>query len=147
MSEYHKMQTSFVQSEEESLVKALVDVGFDREHIEVHEQAENLRGYRNDRRVQKANVIIRKEHVGVGSNDIGFERMPDGSYEMRVSEYDQQINPKASKIGMSYDGRFLKKLSGHYGMHVQEKVMLRKGYRLQQTIPVSATKKRMIWVK
>jgi hypothetical protein len=148
MSEYKKMATSFLESEEDCLIDALVDIGFPRKVIEVHAEAEHLRGYEGDRRAQTAHIIIRRENVGSGSNDLGFEKMADGTYELRVSEYDRNsLQPDRSKIGMRYDHVFLKKLSGLHGLRVSTKTMVKKGYRLAQPVIAMGSKRRMVWVK
>ncbi len=63
-------------------------VGFTADQIEVHQQAVPLYGYQGDERPQKAHVIIRRQHVGSAANDVGWERLPDGSYRAWISEYD-----------------------------------------------------------
>jgi len=39
--------------------------------------------------------VIRRQHVGTAANDVGWERLPDGTYRSWISEYDQQhrFNP------------------------------------------------------
>jgi hypothetical protein len=74
----------------QALIDALVAVGFTRVQIEVHEQAVPLFGYRGDERPQKAHVVIRRQHVGTAANDVGWERLPDGTYRAWISEYDGQ---------------------------------------------------------
>jgi hypothetical protein len=72
----------------ESLIESLVEIGVQREKIEVHDVAQTLHGYQGDVRQQKAHVVVRRRAVGAASNDIGFERMEDGRYKTWVSEYD-----------------------------------------------------------
>ncbi len=62
--------------------------------IEVYQAPVNLIGYQGDRRDQQAHIIARKEfvnvHLGGGaSNDVGWLRADDGSYEAIVSDYDE----------------------------------------------------------
>ena len=47
-----------------------------------------LSGYQGDVRPQKAHVVIRREHVGQAANDVGCERMPDGTYRAWISGFD-----------------------------------------------------------
>ena len=75
--------------DEKALIRALERLGF-KDKIEVHAEAQNLYGYQGDRRSQKANVILRREYVGTASNDIGFEKMPDGKYKAHISEFDSR---------------------------------------------------------
>lgn len=79
-----------------ALIDALVAVGFDRAQIEVHEEAVPLFGYKGDERSQKAHIVIRRQHVGQAANDVGWERLPDGTYRAWISEYDSRhrFNPE-----------------------------------------------------
>lgn len=62
-------------------------MGFKREHIEVFKEAQNLYGYHNDKRDQKAHVLIRRKNIGPSSNDLGFE-LVGGRYFARISQFD-----------------------------------------------------------
>ncbi|MBU0609161.1 MAG: DUF1257 domain-containing protein [Armatimonadetes bacterium] len=86
MSHYVECRPHF--KDRQALLDALLAVGFAREYIEVHEQAVPLYGYRGDERPQKAHVVIRRQHVGPAANDVGWERLPDGTYRAWISEYD-----------------------------------------------------------
>ena len=86
MSHYVECKPGF--KDREALIEALVAVGFGRDQIEVHEQAAPLFGYRGDERPQRAHIVIRREHVGQAANDVGWERLPDGTYRAWISEYD-----------------------------------------------------------
>ncbi len=94
MSHYVECTPGF--KDREALIEALVAVGFDRCQIETHEEAVPLFGYQGDQRPQKAHIIIRRQHVGVAANDVGWERTPDGSYRAWISEYDDRhrFNPE-----------------------------------------------------
>jgi len=61
--------------------------------MEVHEEAVPLYGYRGDVRPQKAHLVIRRQHVGSGANDVGWERQPDGTYRAWISEFDAGVGP------------------------------------------------------
>ena len=78
-----------------ALVDALVAVGFKPEQIETHSDAVPLFGYQGDQREQRAHVVIRRQHVGRAANDVGWERLADGTYRAWISEYDQRhrFNP------------------------------------------------------
>jgi hypothetical protein len=52
-----------------------------------------LYGYQGDTRKQKAHVVIRRQHVGSGANDVGWERQPDGTYRAWISEFDAGVGP------------------------------------------------------
>ena len=104
MSHFTTINTQMVS--ESHLVEALRELGFSE--VEVHEEPENLYGYQGDVRPQKANVIIRREHVGRASNDIGFARNDDGVFQAFISEYDRS----------RYDEKWLQRLTQRYAYHV-----------------------------
>lgn len=93
MSHYVECRPGF--KDRAALIDALVAVGFERQQIELHEQPVELNGYQGDVRDQKAHVVIRRQHVGPAANDVGWERMPDGTYRAWISEYDgrHRFNP------------------------------------------------------
>lgn len=93
LSHYTRVRTKFTDAG--LLTEALSDLGF--KVVEVHGSPEPLVGYRGDERQQRAEIIIRRRHVGFASNDIGFARQPDGTYEAIVSEFD-----RAKKYGASW---------------------------------------------
>ena len=111
----------------ESLVDALKLMGF--EHIEVHDTPQQLHGYRGDVRDQKANIIIRRQYVGSASNDIGFLRMPDGTYKVWISDYDKA----------KYNDKWLTKLKSSYAMQKLIKEAKRKGYQVTHKIEKEKT--------
>ena len=69
------------------LLAALADLGFGSSKVEVHDQAQALHGYEGDAREQQAHIIIRRQHVGSASNDLGFEATPVG-YRAHISDFD-----------------------------------------------------------
>jgi hypothetical protein len=101
MSHYSEFSLKF--NSKEDLIDALGLLGF-KGKIEVHEEAQALYGYRGDVRPQKAHIIIRRNNVGQSSNDIGFEKQPDGSYKVWISDYDKR----------KYDGAWLARLKSSY---------------------------------
>lgn len=86
MSHFSEYHASF--SDEKTLIETLEEMGF-KGMIEVHEWSQSLYGYKGDVRAQKANIIIRRKFIGRASNDIGFEKMPDGTYRIWISDYDK----------------------------------------------------------
>lgn len=95
MSHYTEMTTEITDAEH--LVAALGDLGF--AEIEVYDEPRSLVGYQGDLRAQAAHVIVRREFIGRGSNDIGFLRREDGRFQAIVSEYDRR------KYGETWLGR------------------------------------------
>lgn len=86
MSAYMRLLTPM--TDEECLLGALDDFGFERSMIEVHDTPVPLVGYQGDRRPQVANIVIRRQHLGPGSNDLGFVASPTG-YQLIVSDADR----------------------------------------------------------
>lgn len=88
MSAYKKIECEIV--DKKSLLDALESLGFTPI---CYTEAENLTGYKGDKRDDKAHIIISKEqinHFTGASNDIGFLWDAENQkYEMIVSEYDQ----------------------------------------------------------
>ena len=58
--------------------------------VEIHDDAVNLIGYHADVRPEKANVIVRRNHIGTAANDLGFVKEADGTYSAIVSDYDSR---------------------------------------------------------
>ena len=86
MSMYHEQQTDLKDGKH--LLAALTEMGF---KCESHEQPQTLMDWHGHERPQKANIIIRRNHTGLcASNDVGFLKMSDGTYQAIVSDYDQQ---------------------------------------------------------
>lgn len=85
MSAYLTLLTPM--TDQECLLAALVDLGFDKAKVEVHATPVQLVGYQGDRRSQTANIVIRRQHVGAASNDVGFLSTTTG-YQALVSGYD-----------------------------------------------------------
>jgi hypothetical protein len=95
MSHFVECQTQF--RDPQAPIAALVDCGFERSVIEVHEQAVPLIGYQGDARSQNAHIVIRRQHVGSGANDVGWEKQPDGTYTAWISEFDSGVGAYANR--------------------------------------------------
>ena len=95
MSHFVECQTEF--RDPEALVAALVACGFQVSQIEVHDEATALYGYQGDVRAQQAHLVIRRQHVGSGANDVGWERQPDGAYRAWISQFDAGVGPFAHR--------------------------------------------------
>lgn len=85
MSHFTRLRTKLRDAT--TLAAALHAMGFPT--VEVHDQPQALYGYQGDVRPERAEVIIRRRHVGRASNDIGFARRPDGTLEAIISGYDR----------------------------------------------------------
>jgi hypothetical protein len=119
----HYSQVAIEITDEGCLLAALKRLGFEGK-VEVHKEAQPLYGYQGDVRSQKAHVIIRRQFVGTAANDIGFERQPNGSYRVWVSEFDQNHN--------KYDDTWLGRLKQSYGIEKVRKEAKKKGFRLTE---------------
>lgn len=93
MSHFVECQTVF--RDPQALVAALIECGFQAEQIEIHEQAVPLYGYQGDARPQQAHIVIRRQHIGAGANDVGWEKQPDGTYRAWISEFDAGVGSYA----------------------------------------------------
>ena len=117
MSEFLEVVTEF--SEKDCLVYALEQV-YGKGNVEVYREAKQLQGYKGDLRQQKAHIIVRKEFVGRGSNDLGFE-LVGKTYKMRISEYNKS-NKKipVTKITDLYSNKFERNYARRNGFTVRE---------------------------
>lgn len=124
MSEYVTIQTQFRLPD--LLVLALEDMGFAREQIEISPEPVTLYGYRGDRRPERAEIVIRRAHVGRSSNDIGFARRPDGTYQAIISEHDQRHQGAHGP----YDQAWLGRLAQCYSIRLVERTYRTRGWRV-----------------
>jgi len=94
------------------LLAALTDIGFP-----IAEEGKNLPlyGYQGDPRPETAEIVVRRQHIGHASNDVGFTRTPDG-YAPIISEFDQR-----TVLG----GAFIPRLRTAYGEQVVQEVRRR----------------------
>lgn len=134
MSHYSRIRSKM--KKRSALVKALKDMGFREDQIEVHDDAVNLYGYQGDVRQQKANIVIRRKHVGGAANDIGFVRMEDGTYEAIVSDYDRG-NGASRKNELTtgtrgYSGKWMELLNQRYSFRVIEEQANIEGFALEE---------------
>jgi hypothetical protein len=116
MSHYTVLKTRM--TDVKALVQALADV--DLQQVEVHATAQQLVGIGGDAREQTAEVIIRRKHLGWLSNDMGFKRGADGSFNVVVSDYDQKWCTQD----------WLDRLLQRYAYHVARTKLEEKGFAL-----------------
>jgi len=113
MSEYTTIQVQY--SDPECIKAALKEMGYT---CEEHQTAQHLHGYVGDIRQQKANIIVRREHVGAAANDVGFNKTASGKYELIISQYD-----RGGKTGKN----FMERMKQLYGKHKTVKQLKRMG--------------------
>jgi len=118
----HYSEVTIEMSDTACLVAALGRLGFAGK-MEVHPERQALYGYLGDARVQKAHVIIRRQHVQIGANDIGFECQANGKYRAWVSEFDQR---------QGYGDAWMGKLKQAYGVEKARVEAKKKGYRVSE---------------
>lgn len=116
MSHFTIVKTQF--KDVPGLIKALSDKGF--KDVETHEEAVHLYGYQGDVRPETAEIVIRRQHVGSASNDIGFKRQEDGNYTAIISSYDRN----------RYSPKWLGELMQRYSYHVTRTKLLDQGFEL-----------------
>jgi hypothetical protein len=101
-----------------ALIKALADVGY--KLVEAHDTPQHLYGYQGDKRAQAAEVIVRRRHIGSLSNDLGFRRTDDGSFEAIISRYDRRKHSQS----------WLDRLTQRYAYHVARAKLQEQGFDL-----------------
>lgn len=94
MSHYTEMKVNCLVKNEADLIAALKSL-FGEKGVEVHEEGTNLAGgYDSQAGAKlKAHIVVRKEALRkamsvTGYNDVGYQRMPDGTYKMHVDDMD-----------------------------------------------------------
>lgn len=92
--------------------------------FEEHEIAQALHGYMGDARTEKANIIVRKQHVGSAANDVGFRQRADGTFELIISDFDRAGNKKQALD-------FTKNIKKIYSKHRILKECKRRGLRIK----------------
>ena len=81
--------TDVVFPSETLLLDALGRLGFRADQVERGERLP-LFGYLGDQRPETAELVIRRQHLGRASNDLGFARTERGLAPI-ISEYDQRV--------------------------------------------------------
>jgi len=121
MSRYCTIKTQFKDGE--SLLKALMETGnWTEAQIEVHSDPRHLFGYTGDQRPEVAHIIIRRQHVGGSSNDLGFVKKEDGTYEAIISEFDSR----------RYGAQWIGSLKGSCAFYAVEKEMAAYGRTVER---------------
>ncbi len=117
MSRYMIIETEW--RDEDLLVRAIQDMepGW---VVERHETPVHLFGYHNDVRPEVAHVVVRRQNIGQMSNDIGFVRTANGTYQAIISDYDSH------RYGRAWLGR----LKQRYAYRFEVRVATKKGYKV-----------------
>lgn len=112
------------------LLAALAEIGFT--DVEEGDQLP-LYGYQGDRRLETAEIVVRRQVIGPASNDLGFTWSGDG-YVPIVSEYDERT---------LLAGQFLPRLRAAYGEAVVEEVRRRLHGTARRTVEGGVVKVRV----
>jgi hypothetical protein len=104
--------TDIVFKNEALLIAALASLGY--AEVELGDQLP-LYGYMGDERAERAQLVVRRQHIGPASNDLGFARTAEG-YTPIISEYDQR-----TMMG----GKFIALLRASYNERVVEEMQRR----------------------
>jgi len=112
------------------LLAALAELG-----LAQVEEGEDLPlfGYHGDQRVETAALVVRRQHIGRWSNDLGFARSAQGYYPI-VSDYDHE-----TLLG----GTFLSRLRVTYAERVVETVRKRLRGTVQRATEGSIVKRKV----
>jgi len=107
MSHYAEVKMKI--KDEELLISAVKKI-FGSSNVEVHKNPVNLIDYYNVTRDQKANIIVRKQHVGPTSNDIGWLRNNDGTY---TAIYDKYSAERYNNVAVEYTAEMIRNRAPH----------------------------------
>ena len=122
MSAYLLLRTEF--RDRAALRAALEAIGLPFE--ESRACSLQLRGYENDLRPERANFVIRKQHLNIASNDLGFAWDPKTrSFNTIVSEYDRGV-PETTRV--------LRRLNQEYPIAYGIQRARAKGYRAERRV-------------
>lgn len=99
----------------EALVRALVVMGVNRNQIEVHEQAKQLRTYHAEES-KPANVIVRRSVFGHSHSDLGWAKQKDGTYVAYVDDFDYRQGSNEASLYCSKTWQ--NKLYTHYNVEL-----------------------------
>lgn len=127
MSHFTRVRTAL--RDPDLLVQALAAVGFTT--VEAHDTPQTLYGYLGDARPDRAEIVIRRAHIGRVSNDIGFRRRDDGTFEAVISEYDRRRydQPWLTKVARAYGHAAALRYAEDNGYEVDSDVLEENGRR------------------
>ena len=93
MSKYKKIKTKV--KKREFICRALEELGVAYE-VAALKSGLSLYGYEGRKRPEKAEVVVRRKHVGPFANDLGWTQDEDGTFVEVISEFD--ANNRGAKI-------------------------------------------------
>lgn len=101
----------------------------------VHKEAQQLEGYHGDKRAQRAHIVIPRAQAGSASNDIGFEKLADGSIVAHISQYDSG----------QYNQKWMAGVKGRYAKIHGKKIARKAGLVFKGEKKLSNGKTRITW--
>lgn len=132
MSEYVECSTKF--KDRAALIEALIEMGWKKEELEIHDKPAHLYGFQGDQREEVANIIIRKKFVGGSSNDIGFKKTEDGTYEAIISAFDRGSGGRHATHTHGYNDNWMKDLKRKYTEKLYTREARKKGYEVKRKV-------------
>ena len=135
MSHMTRVKTKL--SSKECLLKALSDMGFSANKVQISDTPQHITGYQGDTREQTAEIIIPRYHVGGAANDIGFKLQEDGTWGALISDYDRGNRSADSKSVHAkgcngYSEKWLKKLYQRYSYHKVKESLTSQGFFISE---------------
>lgn len=130
MSAYTEQKTQITDAD--VLKECLKEKGYPT--VEQHDSAQQLVGYHGDKRQQTAEIIIRRTHISGSSNDIGFKKQADGTFDAVISDFDKGKHgaPWMSDLKKRYAEKKIMKTAKSHGMtFVGKKASLDGSFKLQ----------------
>lgn len=124
MSEYIQCKTKM--KDKQALLEALAEMGYPQDKLVIDDQGTNLYGYHGDKRSDKAHIIIRRKHIGDSSNDVGFRRNSDGTYEAIISDFDQR--------SMGFNQEWRDNLANKYATNLAVRTARAKGFEIVKKV-------------
>jgi hypothetical protein len=116
LSHFTTIRTKLIA--QDHLLSALGDLGFN--DVESHATPSRLFGYEGDARSELAEIIIRRKYIGPLSNDIGFAKSTDGTFQAIISEFDRS----------KYSHSWLQKVQHRYAYHATKEALSNEGFSL-----------------
>jgi hypothetical protein len=116
MSHFTTIRTKMI--DQQHLLAALRDLGFNT--VETQTTPSTLFGYKGDARPEMAEIIIRRQYIGGLSNDIGFAKSADGTFQAIISGYDRG----------RYSQSWLQKVQCRYAYHATKEALSSEGFSL-----------------
>lgn len=138
MSAYTEQTTQITDAD--ILKKCLAEKGYTEDKIEHHSTAQPLVDFQGhqtkyvDKNGDKAEIIIRRRHVGGAANDIGFKKQADGTYSAIISQFDKHKHNDAwmADLKKRYAEKKIKKTASQHGMTFVKKIETPNGgFKLQ----------------